>query len=167
MARGIALVALLALGLAPAGCRRVAEKVAERGAAAMKDTTKGLSEGLEKGRKEGASADDAIIVAGPADLKGVGSLTIGEVRRARDGAGTEIELIVDNVGDRPLRITRLEIFAQDGKGFVKRPTATPAELTVPARAKDKLVVAFDSGSDKLVKARIWGVDHVLPAPASR
>jgi hypothetical protein len=165
--RSLALVALLALGAAPAGCRRVAEKVAEKGAAAVKDTTKGLEEGLEKGRKQGASTDDAIIVAGPADLKGVGSLTIGEVRRVREGAGTEIELVVDNTSSRPLRITRLEIFAQDGKGFVKRPVAEPAELTVPPRAKDKLVVAFDSGSDKLVKARIWGVDQDLPAPAAR
>lgn len=118
-AGGIAALALIA---ASSGCRRVAEKFAEKGAAAMKDTSKGLS---------------------------------------------EIELIVDNPGNRPLRITRLDVFAQDGKGFVKRPVTEPGELTVPPRAKDKLVVAFDSGTDKLVKARIWGVDHDLPAPASR
>ena len=145
------------------GCRKMAERVAEKGVAAVKDTTKGLSEGAEKGRKEGASTDDAVVVTSLADLKGAGSLSVAEVRRAP--VGTEVVLVVDNTGERPLRITRLDVFALDSKGFVKRPVAAPPELTVPAKAKDKLVIAFDTGADKLAKARIWGVDHDLPAPA--
>ena len=163
----IACLTLMALGAASAGCRKMAESVAEKGAEAVKNTTKGLSEGLEKGRKQGASTDDAVVVTSLADLKGVGSLTVAEVRRAREGGGTEIELVVDNTGDRPLRITRLDIIALDGKGFVKRPAASPPELTVPPKAKDKLVVAFEAGDGSLAKARIWGVDHELPAPARR
>lgn len=96
-----------------------------------------------------------------ADLKGAGSLSVAEVRRA--GVGTEVVLVVDNTGARPLRIARLDIVALDSKGFVKQPVASPPEITVPGKAKDRLVVAFDSAGDKLVKARIWGVDHDLPA----
>jgi hypothetical protein len=153
----------VALSVFTFGCRKMAERVAEKGVAAVKDTTKGLSEGAEKGRKEGSSTDDAVVVTSLADLKGAGSLSVAEVRRAP--VGTEVVLVVDNTGERPLRITRLDIFALDSKGFVKRPVAAPPELTVPAKAKDKLVIAFDTGADKLAKARIWGVDHELPAPA--
>jgi len=156
-----------ALATAPSGCRKMAERIAEKGVKAAKETSKGLSEGAEKGRKEGQSVDDAVIVSSLQDLKGVGSLTVSEVRQNRAAAATEIELVVDNTGDRPLRITRLDIIALDAKGFVKRPTTVPGEVTVPAKAKDKLVVAFESGPDKLVKARIWGVEQDLPAPARR
>jgi hypothetical protein len=151
-----------AVATVPAGCRKMAERIAEKGVKAAKETSKGLSEGADKGRKEGQSVDDAVIVSSLQDLKGVGSLSISDVRQKRETATTEIELVVDNTGDRPLRITRLVIIALDAKGFVKRPTTVPGEVTVPAKAKDKLVVAFESGPDKLVKARIWGVDHLLP-----
>jgi hypothetical protein len=159
--RVIAFLAAVALGALGAGCRKMAERAAEKGVEAVKNTTKGLSDGVEKGRKEGASTDDAVVVTSLADLKGAGALTVAEVRRA--GVGTEVVLVVDNIGARPLRITRLDIFALDSKGFVKRPVATPPEITVPAKAKDRLVVAFEAGQDKLVKARIWGIDHDLPA----
>ena len=156
-----------ALGLGGGGCRKVAESVAEKGMQAAKNTTKGLSEGLDKGRKQGQSADDAIIVTAPAELKGFGSLTISEVRPGRDNSsGTDIELVVENTSDRPLRITSLDMLALDGKGFVKRPVSHPGELTVPPKAKDKLVVSFE-GPEKLAKARIWGVDQDLPPPTRR
>jgi hypothetical protein len=158
-----ACIVAVALATVPSGCRKMAERVAEKSVETVKNTTKGLSEGMEKGRKEGASTDDALVVASLADLKGAGSLSVAEVRRAP--VGTEVVLVVDNTGERPLRITRLDVFALDSKGFVKRPVAAPPEITVPPKAKDKLVVAFESGADKLAKARIWGVDHDLPAPA--
>ena len=162
---GVALFVVAALGVGGVGCRKMAERVAEKGMKAAKDTTKGLSEGLEKGRKEGQSADDAVVVSTAKDLKGVGSVTIAEVRTAREAnLGTEVELVVENTSDRPLRITNLDMLGLDAKGFVKRPIIRPGELTVPAKAKDKMVVAFD-GPEKLTKARIWGVDHDLPAPA--
>lgn len=157
----LAWLAAIALGAPAAGCRKVAQQVAEKGVEAVKNTTKGLEEGAEKGRKAGASTDDAVVVTSLADLKGNGSLSVAEVRRA--GVGTEVVIVVDNTSERPLRITRLDVFALDSKGFVKRPVAAPPEITVPAKAKDKLVVAFDPGRDKLVKARIWGTEHELPA----
>jgi len=162
---GVTLFVVAALGVGGVACRKMAESMAEKGMKAAKDTTKGLSEGLEKGRKEGQSADDAVVVTTAQDLKGFGSVTIAAVRAAREAKlGTEIELIVENTSDRPLRITNLDMLGLDAKGFVKRPASRPGELTVPAKAKDKLVVAFD-GPEKLTKARLWGVDHDLPAPA--
>jgi hypothetical protein len=158
-------VAVALVGLSVTGCRKMAERVAEKGVEAVKNTSKGLEEGAEKGRKQGASTDDALVVASLADLKGAGSLTVDEVRRAP--VGTEVVIVVDNTSDRPLRLTRLDVFALDSKGFVKRPVSAPPEITVPAKAKDKLVVAFETAQgkqEKLAKARIWGAEYDLPAP---
>jgi hypothetical protein len=158
---------LMSFAAAPPSCKEVAEKVAEKGMKAAKDTTRGLAEGIEKGRKQGASADDATVVSGPADLKDRGSLSVRAVRpSAADPKQADVELVIENVTDRPLRITNLEVLALDREGFAKRPTGTVHGVTVPAKAKEKLVATFEADAGSLVTARVWGVDHRLPGAAS-
>jgi hypothetical protein len=158
----VLLVLAAGAALAVPACKDVAEKVAEKGMKAAKDTTKGLAEGIEKGRKQGQSADDATIVSDAADLKGKGLLSLRQVRAsAGDPKHAEIELVFENVTGQPLRITNLDVLALDKEGFAKRPTSTVHGLTVPAKAKEKLVVTFDAEARSLVTARVWGVDHQL------
>lgn len=154
---------LLALSLCCAiGCKEVTETVVEKGVKAAKNAAKGVEEGVDKGRKEGQSADDAIIVSRNDDLTGSGTISLVALRKVGT-TGVELEIAFENTTTRPLRITNLEIIALDKDGFVQRPSSPPAGLTVPPKAKDKLVVSFNGAASTLATARIWGKDYTIPA----
>lgn len=147
-----------------AGCKEVTEEIVGKTVQVAKDTAKGVEDGVDKGRKDGQSADGAIIVSKNDDLTGKGTFSVRAVRPLGDaGAEIEVELAIENTADRPLRITQLEVLALDREGFVRHPKAPPAGFTVPPKAKDKLVVAFDAGSNPLAKVRIWGKDYDMPS----
>jgi hypothetical protein len=157
------MIAVLLVGAALSGaCKEVAEAVVEKSVKAAKDTTKGLEEGLEQGRKQGESSDGALIVSSAGELEGKGLITVHAVRKLEQG--TEIELAVENTMDRPLRVTKLSVLALDEQGFAQRPSRSAVELTVPPRAKDKLVLSFDAGG--LAKVRIWDTEQTLPPAVS-
>lgn len=161
---GYASVAVTALCIASAGCKEVTETVVEKGVKAAKDTTRGVSEGLEKGRKQGQSADDAVVVSRPEEIKGKGAITVRALRQHPENPKhAEIELAFENTSERPLRFTKLEVLALDGEAFVNRPRTHPSDVTVLPKTKDRLVVAFEADAKTLAKVRIWGVEHTLPA----
>ncbi len=163
--RAVALCALtLAFAVSASGCKEVTEKVIEKGVQAAKDTTTGVEQGIDKGRKSGESTDGAAIVSSAADLAGKGAIVVHAVRpAAEDPNRAEVDLAIENVTDKPLRITQLEVLALDKEGFVKRPETAPAELTVPPRAKDKLTVTFPAEAAALAKVRIWSQDSAVPS----
>ena len=164
--RCAAALAVLAIG-GVAGCKEVTEAVVEKGVKAAKDTTKGIADGIDKGRKEGESADGAFVVSTAGDLAGKGSIAVRALRpRVDDPKRAEIELAIENTTDRPLRLSGVEVLALDREGFVKRPDAEARELTVPAHAKDLLVLSFAAEPSTLAKIRIWGADSPLPAPSA-
>jgi hypothetical protein len=149
--------------LLPASCKEVTETVVETGVKAAKDTTKGIEQGIEEGRKSGTSVDDAVIVAGVDDLKGKGTIGIREIRaNGANPEASEVELVVENTLDQPLRITKLEVVGLDKEQFAVRPSSAVSELTVLAKAKERMVVALPMAPAKIEKIRIWGVEHDAP-----
>jgi hypothetical protein len=163
--RGNGVVAACALLLATApGCKQITETVVEKGVKAAKDTSKGVSEGIDKGRKGGESVDDAFIVSKAGEVTGKGTVGVHAVRPRPDNAKqAEVELALENTTDRPIRFTDIETLALDKENFVVRPESPPREVTVPPKAKERLLVVFNAEADKLAKVRVWGVDYPLPA----
>jgi hypothetical protein len=146
------------------GCKEVTEKVVGKGVQVAKDATKGVSEGIEKGRKEGESSDGAVIVSKPEEVAGKGGITVRALRvHSEQPKQAEVELAFENSGERPLRFTGLDALALDRENFVKRPVSLSSELTVPPKAKERLVVVFDAEAASLAKIRVWGTDYPLPA----
>lgn len=159
---------LYALGLLSlcmmVGCREASEKVVEKSVQAAKETAKGIEEGVEKGRKAGESADGALLVANMPELQGKGSIAVlGKRSLGEAGTGAEVDVALENATDRPLRFLNIEVLGLDKEGFVVRPAAAGrTEVTVPAKAKEKLTVRFEAAADKLAKVRIWQTDLDVP-----
>jgi hypothetical protein len=143
---------LVALLLLPMGCKDVTSEVVSKAVQAGKDTASGIAEGIDEGRKSGSSTDGALIISKVEELEPHGALLV------RAGADNELELIVDNRSDRPLRLTKLAPLALDPEGFAIQPTQVPEDLTIPARAKDKVKITFPAEGKKLAKLRVWGKD---------
>lgn len=158
--RTINLSLLAAALLLPAACEDTTAKVVGTAVKAAKDTAKGIERGIEDGRKAGASTDEAIIVTKPDDLTGHGTIQVGTVTPSEWGC--DVELVVENASDRPLRISSPDITAIDAEGFAKAPRNPPGSLTVAARAKDKLVVQLDASSCALDKVRVWTLELEVP-----
>ncbi len=151
------------LCVASSGCKEVTETVVEKGVKAAKDTSRGISEGVEKGRKQGQSADDAVVVSRPEEIKGKGGITVRALRQHPENPKhAEVELAFENTTDRPLRFTKLDVLALDGESFVTRPQTAPSDVTVLPKTKDRLNVTFEVDAKKLAKLRVWGIEHALP-----
>lgn len=136
----------------PLGCKDVTSEVVSKAVQAGKDTASGIAEGIDEGRKSGSSTDGALVISKLSELEPHGALQV------RPGADNELELIVDNRSDRPLRLTKLDALALDPEGFAIQPTQSPSDMTVPARAKDKAKIVFPAEGKKLAKLRVWGED---------
>src|SRR5690606_32835923 len=109
--RTISLSLLAAALLLPAACEDTTAKVVGTAVKAAKDTPQGDERGIEDGRKAAASADEAIIVTKPDDLTGHGTIQVGTVTPSEWGC--DVELVVENASDRPLRISSPDITAID------------------------------------------------------
>lgn len=164
----IGLVLAVLASCALAGCKETAEVVVEKGVKAAKDTTTGIEEGIDKGRRSGESTDGASIVSSPQDLAGKGTLAVHSVGGGPDAgldagarARTEIVLAVENLGDKPLRLTKLAFSAFDRDGFVKQVESAPTEVTVPSHAKEKVTLVVGERAELLAKIRYWNVDLPL------
>lgn len=124
---------------------------------ATKEVTKGVAEGIDDGRKQGASVDGATLVSTWEELEGNGGLSVHEV--TAEGGGCVAVLAVANTGAAPLRLMHLEVTGLDVDGFVLKPSDHPrGQITVPAAAKDKVLIRFDVPPEKLGKLRVWGRD---------
>ncbi len=155
---------LSTLGLvALVGCKEATKVATEKVVKVTKDTVTGISEGIREGRKTGASPDEAQVVSNQAELKGLGSLQLSPVRaNAKNSEHCEIDIIVANTSERPLRLTGVKIVALDKEGFAHQASSSWNELTVIARAKAKKAVGFSVTKDKLKTVRIWGQDYPVP-----
>lgn len=150
------------VGLSMAGCKEVTAWVVGETVQAGKEVTTGIVEGVEEGRKAGESVDGATIVTSLAELQANGTVSVREVRGGP--AGSEVVLAFENTTDKPLRIGGVELIALDSDGFTLRPTGAVDGLTVPAKAKDQVVVAFAEPAEKIKTVRVWGLDLPTPPP---
>lgn len=155
---------LLLLPLLLTGCKQLTSMVVGGTVSAGKEVTKGIVEGVEEGRKSGESLDGAVLVTTAAELAAHGGVTVYSVNASGDEA--DVVLAFENTGDTPLRVSGVEVIALDPDGFVQRPTSTETTLTVPAHAKDQLVVHFAVPAAKVKTVRVWGADYPAPAPSA-
>ena len=151
---------LLALLLLLSGCQEITAFVVGGTVSTGKEVTKGVVDGIEEGRKSGEPIDGALIVTSAADLAAVGAVTVNGVEATAEGS--TVALAFENRGDKPLRVSGVEVLALDAEGFVQRPSTPAGELTVPARAKDRLVVSFGIPPEKVATVRVWGQDLLVP-----
>lgn len=155
---------VLLLPLLLTGCKQLTSMVVGGTVSAGKEVTKGIVEGVEEGRKSGESLDGAVVVTTAAELAEHGSVTVFAVKESGDEA--DVVLAFENTGDTPLRVSGVEVIALDPDGFVQRPTSSETTLTVPAHAKDQLVVHFAVPAAKVKTVRVWGADYTAPATAT-
>ena len=142
------------------GCKEVTAWVVGETVQAGKEVTTGIVEGVEEGRKAGESVDGAVIVTNLAELQANGAVAVREVRAGP--TGSEVLLAFENTADKPMRMSGIEVIALDGEGFTLRPHSFETSLTIPAKAKDQLSVAFVEPPERIKTLRVWGLD--LPAP---
>jgi hypothetical protein len=159
-------VVLLALQ-SSVGCKDAASTVVEKSVAAAKETTKGIEDGVEKGRKNGESLDGAVVVSTAAELAGKGSIAVYAVKNSQLGPESSVTLAVENTLDKPLRITKLQVFALDKEGFIHKPTSLMTDVTIAPRAKDKVVFQVGEKAEKLAKIRLWDKDIEIDANARK
>lgn len=154
--------ALPLLILVLSGCKDLTSFVVGETVKTGKEVTAGVVEGVEEGRKAGESVDGAVLVTTAADLDANGGVAVHAVEAG--GAGSNVSLAFDNKGDKPLRISGVEVLVLDADGFVSHPTTPVNGVTVPPRAKDRLVVEFGVAPDKIKTVRVWGKDLAVTAP---
>lgn len=153
---------LLPFFLVFVGCKEITATIVGGTVEAGKEVTSGIVEGVEKGRKQGESVDGAVLVTNHEELAANGGVTVFAVRAA--GTGSEVVLAFTNAGEKPLRVSGVETLVLDPDGFAQHPSGRAEEsITVPPRAKDQLVVAFDVTPDRVKGVRVWGADLVVPA----
>jgi len=145
------------------GCKDITSTIVGGTIGTSKEIVAGVTEGVQEGRKQGESIDGAVIVTTAEELRANGAVSVYAVRAGVEGV--ELVLAFENKGERPMRVGGLEIMALDPDGFVLRPLKSPGELTVPALAKDQLVVTVPGTPERVAKVRVWGEDLVVPAPA--
>lgn len=161
-------VPLVLLGAVILGCsgdfwRSCTSAVVGKTVETTKGVTKGVVDGVEDGRKAGESVDGAFIVTTLEELQAHGSVSVYAVRS--NGSGSDVVLTLENTAEQPLRVSAIEVLALDAEGFVKHPArGSSLTLTVPARAKDQLTVAFDVPAENVRTVRVWGADLPVPAP---
>ena len=146
-----------------AGCKEITQAFVEKSVKVAKDTTKGIEAGFEQGRKAGESSDGALIASRFEELAGKATIKIHMVRPGADATTSEVDFAVENTMDRPLRITDISAVGLDSEGFAQRPSSAIEELTVPAKAKELLTVAFNKPAGQMAKIRLWDVEYDLAA----
>ena len=127
-----------------------------------KEVTTGVAEGIEEGRKSGTSIDGALLVSSMEEVAAHGGLSVAAIEVV-DAASCRVVLAVENKGETPLRVMNLEVSALDKGGFVQRPTSsTSGEITVPPRAKERVMVDLAIPADQVGAVRAWNTDLALP-----
>lgn len=130
--------------------------VVGKGIEVSKGTVTGIAAGIEEGRKQGESADGAVIISSAEELATHGGTSMGDV--TADGEGSTIAILVSNTGDKPLRLTRMDPLVLDSDSVVVTSRTDHAELTVPPKAKAKLIIHASVAADKVGTVRLFGVD---------
>ena len=90
--------------------------VVGKGIEVGKGTVTGIAAGVEQGRKNAESADGALVVSTDAELKTHGGAKVGAVEA--DGAGSRVDILVENTTDKPLRATKPEDIVLDKHNFL-------------------------------------------------
>jgi hypothetical protein len=131
--------------------------VVGKGIEVSKGAVTGIASGIEQGRKQGESADGALIVSTSAELSAHGGAKLGTVEAS--GEGSAITILIENTTDKPMRLTRAEVIVLDKEGVVAEShLANQQDLTVPPRAKAKLVATAALAADKVGVVRLNGQD---------
>ncbi len=130
--------------------------VVGKGIEVSKGTVTGIAAGIEQGRKQGESADGAVIVSTKEELAALGGAKVGAI----DGtdAGSTISILIENAGDKPARATKLDVIILDKDGVVQTGTESAHELTIPPHAKAKLQVKTPLAADLVGTVRLYGQD---------
>ncbi len=121
-----------------------------------KGTVTGIAEGIAEGRRQGASADGAVVVANADELALHGGARVGEVV-TKEGS-TTISILVENTGGKPLRATQIAVIVLDKEGVVIPINVVSDELTVPPNAKSRLEVTTSLTADRVGTVRLYGKD---------
>ncbi len=148
--------AVLALSCTGENAKDATAAVVGKGIEVGKGTVTGIAAGVEQGRKNAESADGALVVSTDAELKTHGGAKIGAVEA--DGAGSRVDILVENTSDKPLRATKLEVIVLDKDGVVTPSTLSAFELTVPAKAKAKVSATTSLAPEKVGNVRLYGAD---------
>ena len=130
--------------------------VVGKGIEVSKGTVTGIAAGIEEGRKQGESADGALIVSNGDELKANGGVSFGDV--AANGEESDITLLVENTSDKPMRLTKLAVVVLDTDGIAIDNRPAHVEMTVPAKAKARLLIHAKVASEKVGTVRLYGVD---------
>lgn len=131
--------------------------VVGKGIEVSKGAVTGIASGIEQGRKQGESADGALIVSTSAELAAHGGAKLGTVEASGDGSA--ITILVENTTDKPMRLTKVEVIVLDKDGVLAESSlANQQDLTVPPRAKAKLVATSPLAADKVGIVRLNGQD---------
>ncbi|MDR3229601.1 MAG: hypothetical protein LBT53_09420 [Puniceicoccales bacterium] len=163
--RNLFIGALLACaGLVFTGCpsgestKNAVAAAAKKTVGVAKSAVAGVAQGVDEGRKETVGLDGAHVVSTYAEitkLLGIELLKVG----ADDKGHLRVTLGFANNTDTPVRMsgwgTKTEILVLDKDGYVKRLTKDLPEITIPAKAKDKVDFHFDIAPDKAVTMRFF------------
>jgi hypothetical protein len=122
-----------------------------------KGTATGIASGVEEGRKSAESVDGAVVVSNADELGKNGGAKVGEVTAS--GAGSRVTVLFENTGEKPMRVTHIDVLALDKDGVVIPTTIIEGtEVTVPAKAKAKYQFAANGAPDQVKTVRIYGKD---------
>lgn len=129
-----------------------------------KGATSGVVEGMREGRKDAPSVDGAVVVSTWEELATHGEVSVF-AKSAVDGnpGAANVEIAIENKGDKPLRLSNVDVLGVDADGFVLKPVSgSLSSQTVPAKAKVKEAIRFDVAPAKVTKVRVWSKDLATP-----
>lgn len=154
----LAVVSLLALSISCTGenAKDATSAVVGKAIEMGKGTATGIASGVEEGRKSAESADGAIVVSSASELATHGGATLGEITGAGDAA--TVAVLFENKGDKPMRVTKIDVLALDGSGVVIPTQSGGTEVTVPAHAKAKYTFTASGAADSVKTVRVYGKD---------
>jgi len=156
------LLSLVVLSGCAVGCSGEVAKdataaVVGKGIEVSKGAVTGIASGIEQGRKQGESADGALIISTAAELAAHGGARVGSIEAS--GEGSAVTILVENTTDKPMRVAKLEVIVLDKDGVLSESHVNNQhELTVPPRAKAKLVATSPLAADKVGVVRLNGQD---------
>lgn len=160
-------ICLLTVSL-PTGCRKAAEKTAEKVVSGGKEAIGGISEGIEKGRKQSGGTDDAIIISTADELAAHSDVSVFRlVASAESEPSTTVEFAIVNRETRPLELTGLHKLGScaviDSDGFFTPldQNSSPSSFEVLPQGKQKLILHFKTPNNKAAQVLLYAKKYSL------
>jgi hypothetical protein len=121
-----------------------------------KGTATGIATGVEEGRKHADSADGAVVVSNAEELWQHGGASVGEV--TPNGEHATVGVLFDNSGEKPMRVTKIDVIVLDNNGVMVPTSGGAGELTVPAKAKARYTFSAAAKPEQVKTVRVYGKD---------